>query len=108
MKPPDVGTFTIDRFECDGRVFILNAPIECNCSRLLDIERQKDIWCYLYEPMNLTGYEYDRQKAWEIFNEGFAFDWDEIAQEDDSKLAPDAIRLKRQLLVMVKTVEHPG
>jgi len=105
MKPPDVGPFALDRFEWDGRVFILNAPIECVCTRLLGAQEQKDLWCYVYEPTNLRGYNHDRQEAWDDFNEALAFDWDEYAQEDDSKLHSSGIQLKNKLLAMVKIVD---
>ena len=72
----------------DSTVFSLSAPID------LDV-RDASPYCLVeYEPLGLQGRGRDQEEALESFADQFWGMWEWIATADDSKLMPDARRLK--------------
>ena len=110
MNPPAPGTFVLDQFQHDCRIFILKEPITCMCSHgePLDPEYEGEndgVWCYEYAPLNLLGYSFDQQEAWDSFHKDFAIVWDEIAELYFGKLTDKEQSVKVLLEKMVKTVK---
>ncbi|MBN2208446.1 MAG: hypothetical protein JW759_04040 [Candidatus Coatesbacteria bacterium] len=99
IEPVELLPFRKKRFVWGGRIFELQRSVSC----LVDFS--DGVWTYECEELGLYSYAHSRAEASRRFNEEFAFDWDDIAQEDDDKLAPDALRLKKHLRELVENVE---
>lgn len=79
-------------------VFGLSAPID------LDV-RDANPYCLVeYEPLGLQGRGRDQEEALESFADQFWGMWEWIGSADDSALMPDARRLKRKMLKLVRSV----
>ena len=79
-------------------VFVLRAPID------LDM-REDGPYCLVdYVPLGLQGRGLDQEEALESFADQFWGAWEWIAAADDSKLTPDARRLKRKMRSLVRSV----
>lgn len=99
IEPVELLPFRKKRFVWGGRIFELQRSVSC----LVDFS--DGVWTYECEELGLYSYAHSRAEASRRFNEEFAFDWDDIAEEDDDKLAPDALRLKKHLRELVEKVE---
>ena len=85
----------------DGeRLFVLSHPIP------VTEEWSEGLWQYENAELGLLGYSTSKDEAFEVFQLDFASSWDNIAQESDDALAPDAQRLKKALLDLVLRVER--
>ena len=60
---------------------------------------------YVWAELGIMGRVSSREEALHEVEAEFAFLWDEIAQEDDALLQPDARNLKYRMLELVGTVE---
>ena len=97
-EPVPGGRGTTRRIRRAGRTFLLKREIACDVSvenRLVVIE---------FKPLGLRAYAPTREAALQDFAEEFAFAWDYYVGTADSALTNDALKLKRQLLSLVKEV----
>jgi hypothetical protein len=79
-------------------VFGLRTPIDFHV-------REEGPYCLVeYEPLGLQGRGRDLEEALESFADQFWGTWEWIASADDSKLTPDARRLKRKMRSLVTSV----
>lgn len=83
-----------------NRRFILNEAIQIQQSFI------DDVWVCDFSPLEILTYGPSRHEAVCSFREQFAADWDEIANEKDSKLTLDAQQLKKKFIELVKEVEN--
>jgi len=81
-----------------GRAFHLRHPID------IDVRREGDVWVHEYAPLGISAYGGTETDSLRAFTEEFSSCWHWIAQERDSKLGADALRLKRKLLELVSEV----
>lgn len=94
----DIGPYRTSRITWRDRTFLLKREIACDVSvenRLVVIE---------FKPLGLRAYAPTREAALQDFAEEFAFAWDYYVGTADSALTNDALKLKRQLLSLVKEV----
>jgi hypothetical protein len=59
-------------------------------------------WAYESGAPRIMGFGHTRGEAESSFCFGFAFNWDQIACEDDENLTQDAVDLKRALRALVE------
>lgn len=81
------------------RRFVFAAPIE------VEVTHPDSTWVCWHHPTGLNSYGLSREEAWEAFCEDVAFCWDVYAQVPDAELGKGAIRLKQQLLTLIRAVE---
>jgi predicted RNase H-like HicB family nuclease len=93
-------TIFITELTCEGRTFIFNHPLPVH------VLQEEGGWsCESPEEYNLLSYGEDRLEAETSFRDVFAYCWDDIACEDDERLAEGAIAQKCAFLALVKTLK---
>lgn len=65
-------------------------------------EQSEDLFLATFDMLGISAIGSTQEEAMEAFSEEFIVLWKEIAEENDEKLTPDAITLKRKLLSLVK------
>ena len=83
----------------EGRTFVFNHPLPVR------VTQDDDGWTFESDEYRLMSYGDTRVEAESDFCFMFAECWDEIACEDDERLALGAVKQKRALLALVKTQE---
>jgi len=83
----------------EGRTFVFNHPLPVR------VTQDEDGWTFESDEYRLMSYGDTRVEAESDFCFMFAECWDEIACEDDERLALGAVKQKRALLALVKTQE---
>ena len=86
----------IARFESDGVRYALAQPLE------VTVEYQDGLWVYHNAELNLWGSGERREEAVKDLNSSFSCLWHELAEEEDSALDAEALRVKRLLLALVR------
>jgi hypothetical protein len=81
-----------------GKVFRLNTPIR------VSVAVEGGYYQCESRPLGILSFGQTHQEAIRSFCEDFSMLWDVIAQSSDSSLMPDAIEVKRRLLVLVNSV----
>jgi len=81
-----------------GQAFHLRHPID------IGVRHAGDVWVHEYAPLGICAYGSSATDSLRAFAEEFSSCWHWIAQERDSKLGADALRLKRKLLDLVAEV----
>lgn len=93
MQPP-----IFNKFDFDNRSFVLKKPVEA-------IFKYEDgLWVYEIPEYGIHTYSYDRKEAFASIGEDFAFQYDDIALEEDENLSEDAIKLKQRIKENLKEV----
>lgn len=92
ISSASVEPIRVARFESEGRVFRLREPIS------VDVEYSDGMWLYHHQELNLWGYAARREDALEELNRYFAYEYREIAEEDEAKLDSVARSLRQRLL----------
>ena len=90
----------IARFEHGGRVFALVAPIAVNVEYTSD-----GLWVYHHSELNLWGYAARREDALSDLHENFAYQYEQIAEEQPSNLDSVAQELRQRLLRLIVPVQ---
>lgn len=85
--------------EHGSRRFRLHTPLE------VLVSRAPGVWMVEVERLGIHEYGTSFQEAWDALNLDFCAAWDDLALEDDARLAPDALELKATLLALVEKVE---
>jgi hypothetical protein len=83
----------------DDVVFRLTKPIT------LDSYKEGSLWHHEYAPLNIVAYGKTEEESLRDFAGYFASCWRVIAEEEDSRLASDARRMKAMLHELVSEVE---
>ena len=86
--------------EHGGRRFRLRAPLE------VQVTRGPAGWTLEVERLGIHAYGATFQEARAALTFDFCAAWDDLALEDDQRLAPDALDLKAALLALVESVEQ--
>ena len=79
-----------------GRTFEFNRGVH------IRVLKEDGGWAFESDDPELFGFGHTRSEAESSFRSDFASCWKNIACEDDSKLAPDAIEMRLALLGLVK------
>jgi hypothetical protein len=79
-----------------GRTFEFNREVRI---RVLE---EDGGWAFESDDPRIMGFGHTRGEAESSFCFGFAFNWDQIACEDDGNLTLDAREVKRDLLALVR------
>ena len=69
---------------------------------LIRVTQEEGGWAFDSDDPELFGFGHTRSEAEQSFCFDFSSCWSDIACEEDSKLAPDAVELKQTLLGLVK------
>jgi hypothetical protein len=94
---PDGETVHLAEITCEGRTFVFSHPLPVR------VVRGDGGWtCESPEDYRLLSYGQSRSEAESSFRHIFAYCWDDIACEDDERLAQGARSQKRALLSLVK------
>jgi hypothetical protein len=93
----DGETIFLTELTCEGRAFEFNHPLPVR------VALENGGWtCESPEEYHLLAFGRDRSEAESSFRHIFVYCWDDIACEDDEKLAQGARNQKRALLSLVK------
>jgi len=102
-RPPAttrVGARALTGMATEKRFFRFRHPL-----RVTDHEKD-GLWVHECKALNLLAYAESRPESWRVFAKKFESVWDWIVQERDSKLTPEAQRLKRAYLDLVEAVDR--
>jgi hypothetical protein len=89
-------TLFLAELACEGRTFVFNRPLPVQVL-------QEEGGCSVEsEDYRLMAHGDTRAEAESSFRHVFAYCWDQIACEDDERLTKGAIRMKRDLLSLVR------
>lgn len=86
------------KIEYDGRAFILKEGLS------IHLDFKDGLWIHEYEPLGILAYDESRAESLRAFKMEFAACWDLVAQEENGKLTPGAIAIKKRLKDLVKEV----
>lgn len=86
----------LHRLDCGDRVFSFAEPLQC------EMRCEDGLWIIECESIHARAYDTTREGALVALCGEFAMLWDEYALEDDSRLAPDALEIKRRLLELAR------
>ena len=89
-------TVFLTELTCEGRTFVFNHPLP------VQVVQEDGGWTFESEECRLLAYGHDRLEAESSFRHFFVYCWDDIACEDDERLALGALKQKRALLALVK------
>jgi hypothetical protein len=82
----------------NGQTFVLNKELA------IQVTQEEGGWSFAEDEFRLLGFGHTRSEAELSFRSDFSFCWNEIACEDDSKLARRAKEMKRAFLGLVASV----
>jgi hypothetical protein len=69
-------------------------------------DQEKDgLWIHECKALNLLAYAANRRESWRVFAMKFESTWDWLVREKDSRLSPEAQKLKRLYLDLVEAVD---
>jgi hypothetical protein len=102
MRPQGADAIVDERMPLRGlahqnRTFMFNRAL------VVRVTQEDGVWAFESDNPELTGFGHTRDEAEASFCFGFAFNWDQIAREDDENLMQGAIELKRTLLALVES-----
>jgi hypothetical protein len=69
-----------------------------------DLDETQQLYCLDYPVLGINVYAYTRDQLDLELREQIAFLWDSYAMADDAELTESALRLKRNLLAILKEV----
>lgn len=87
-----------NKFIWENRKFLLKQPVEGK------LKHEDGVWVYEIPKYDLYSFSEERKEAFLDLNEMFAFQYEEIAEEEDSKLTSKAIRLKKIIKNDIKEI----
>jgi hypothetical protein len=90
----------IARFHGENRDFVLTSPVAVN------VEYTDGLWIYHQPELNLWGYAPRREDALRDLNDSFAYQYRDIAEEDEANLDNVALQLRQKLLRLVEPPER--
>jgi len=99
ITPVEGNFFEISNIEYNNIRFILSEPLQ------IKISFEENLWILTNEKLDIYAFGEDFSEAWENFQEDFYIVWQEIAQEEDSKLESKAKKLKQEMIELVGNTE---
>jgi hypothetical protein len=100
MHPQDTDAIVDERIPLKGLTH-QNRTFMFNRAMVVRVTLEDGVWAFESDDPELTGFGYTRDEAEASFCFSFAFNWDQIAREDDENLMQGAIELKQTLLALV-------
>jgi hypothetical protein len=94
-----IAPFQAEELRFENRVFRFVTPIK------IEVEHRNGLWVHECESLGISAFGLTHRESEVSFCMDFAALWDEIAQEDERNLAPNALELKHQLLKLIAAVE---
>jgi hypothetical protein len=85
-----------------GQTFVLNKELT------IRVTQEEGGWSFAEDEFRLLGFGHTRDEAELAFRSDFSYCWNEIAREDDSRLARRAKEMKRAFLGLVDSVGRHG
>jgi hypothetical protein len=98
IAAPASETILLAEITCEGRTFLFNHPLPVRV-----VQGDGGWTCESPKDYHLLSYGQSRSEAESSFRHIFAYCWDDVACEDDERLAQGARNQKRALLALVKT-----
>lgn len=66
------------------------------------------LWIYQAPEFDLYSYSYDKKEAFNDLNEDFAFQYDDLINESDEKLTPEALKMRDKLRESIESIKFIG